>query len=181
MHFHRTGDNAESFVQDCAFYRSFYRCVTIHETNKVTVSENVAFDITGMIRLAGCAPAAKHAIFAFCVAARSVQWCVQGPACMCSLAQRRTTTLKGVIFCTLRCVQKSAVFRLFYMLDVLELALPQTMMAAQTMQANGICYIQVVWLCCRNLVMYVHTIGRPAAGSSQVCTGPCSVLSSAPP
>lgn len=47
VHYHMTGDNINSFVKDCAFYRSFYRCVTIHQTNKVTVSENVAFDITG--------------------------------------------------------------------------------------------------------------------------------------
>jgi hypothetical protein len=34
-------------VKDSSFYRSFYRCISIHGTNGVTVSENVAYDVTG--------------------------------------------------------------------------------------------------------------------------------------
>lgn len=47
VHFHRTGDNEGSYVKDCAVYKSYYRCLTLHETNKVSVTNNVAFDVTG--------------------------------------------------------------------------------------------------------------------------------------
>ena len=50
IHFHRTGDNEGSYVKDCAIYKSFYRCLTLHETNKVTVTDNVGFDVTGAAR-----------------------------------------------------------------------------------------------------------------------------------
>ena len=34
-------------MTDSSFHRSFWRCVTIHGTNKVRVERNVAFDVVG--------------------------------------------------------------------------------------------------------------------------------------
>ncbi|KAL1525911.1 hypothetical protein AB1Y20_020738 [Prymnesium parvum] len=48
IHFHLMGDaRGLSFVRDCSVHRSFYRCVTIHGTHNVTVSQNVAYDVIG--------------------------------------------------------------------------------------------------------------------------------------
>jgi hypothetical protein len=48
VHFHLLGDSCrDCYVKDSSFYRSFYRCISIHGTNGVTVSENVAYDVTG--------------------------------------------------------------------------------------------------------------------------------------
>jgi hypothetical protein len=44
MHFHLLGDSCrDCYVKDS----SFYRCISIHGTNGITVSENVAYDVTG--------------------------------------------------------------------------------------------------------------------------------------
>ena len=37
----------QSFVKDCACYRSNFRCVTIHGTSGALVQDTVAFDIQG--------------------------------------------------------------------------------------------------------------------------------------
>lgn len=34
-------------MQDCSVWKSFYRCLSVHATNKLRISGNVAFDITG--------------------------------------------------------------------------------------------------------------------------------------
>jgi G8 domain len=47
MHFHLLGNCSECYVRDSSFHHSFYRCISIHGTNQVTVAENVAYDITG--------------------------------------------------------------------------------------------------------------------------------------
>jgi G8 domain len=47
IHFHLLGNCPDCYVTDSAFYRSYYRCVSIHGTNNATVSENVAYDVTG--------------------------------------------------------------------------------------------------------------------------------------
>jgi hypothetical protein len=48
MHFHLLGETCVGcYLRDSAFHRSFYRCVSVHATNAVEVSENVAYDITG--------------------------------------------------------------------------------------------------------------------------------------
>jgi G8 domain len=47
MHFHLLGNCPECFVRDSSFHRSYYRCISIHGTNNATISENVAFDVTG--------------------------------------------------------------------------------------------------------------------------------------
>ena len=48
VHFHLL-DTActDCYVEASSFHHSFYRCVAIHGTNGVRVSENVAYDITG--------------------------------------------------------------------------------------------------------------------------------------
>ena len=35
------------YVKDSSIHESYYRCISIHGTNGVTVSENVAYDVTG--------------------------------------------------------------------------------------------------------------------------------------
>jgi G8 domain len=47
MHFHLLGNCPECYVRDSSFHRSYYRCISIHGTNNATISENVAFDVTG--------------------------------------------------------------------------------------------------------------------------------------
>ena len=47
IHFHLLDDCPECYFRDSSVHRSFYRCVSIHGTNYVTVSENVAFDVAG--------------------------------------------------------------------------------------------------------------------------------------
>ena len=47
IHFHRLGNCPECYFRDSSVHRSFYRCVSIHGTNYMNVTENVAFDVTG--------------------------------------------------------------------------------------------------------------------------------------
>jgi len=48
MHFHVLGDDCPGcYFRDSSVWRSFYRCISIHGTNGVLVSENVAFDVIG--------------------------------------------------------------------------------------------------------------------------------------
>jgi len=48
MHFHLLQDNCPGcYFKDSSVHRSFYRCISIHGTNNIMVSENVAFDVTG--------------------------------------------------------------------------------------------------------------------------------------
>lgn len=47
FHFHLLGDAYQSYIQDCAVYRSFYRGFVIHGTSHTTVTDNVAFDVAG--------------------------------------------------------------------------------------------------------------------------------------
>ena len=47
IHFHLLGNCPDCYVSDSAFHRSYYRCVSIHGTNNATLSENVAYDVTG--------------------------------------------------------------------------------------------------------------------------------------
>jgi hypothetical protein len=48
MHFHVLGDACPGcYVKDSSIHESYYRCISIHGTNGVTVSENVAYDVTG--------------------------------------------------------------------------------------------------------------------------------------
>ncbi|KAJ8602371.1 hypothetical protein CTAYLR_004214 [Chrysophaeum taylorii] len=46
IHWHLV-NSLGSYVQDSSFYRSFYKCVTLHGTNDVRVSRNVAYDVIG--------------------------------------------------------------------------------------------------------------------------------------
>ena len=46
LHFHMMHSSPTSFIQDCAFHHTYYRCVSIHGSNDTTLSRNVAFDIT---------------------------------------------------------------------------------------------------------------------------------------
>jgi hypothetical protein len=49
LHFHVMGaqGGARSYMRDCSVHRSYYRCVSIHGTSYVTISQNVAYDVTG--------------------------------------------------------------------------------------------------------------------------------------
>jgi hypothetical protein len=48
FHFHQTFDNGvNSYFNDGSIHHSFYRGISIHGTNNVTISGNVAFNITG--------------------------------------------------------------------------------------------------------------------------------------
>jgi G8 domain len=47
IHFHALNDCPECYFRDSSVHKSFYRCVSIHGTNNVTVSENVAFNVAG--------------------------------------------------------------------------------------------------------------------------------------
>jgi hypothetical protein len=47
LHFHLGGSKPSNFIKDCSFYRSFYRCVSIHQTNDTLLTRNVAYDVSG--------------------------------------------------------------------------------------------------------------------------------------
>jgi hypothetical protein len=48
MHFHLLGDGClDCYFKDSSIHQSFYRCISIHGTNGITVSENVGYDVTG--------------------------------------------------------------------------------------------------------------------------------------
>jgi hypothetical protein len=48
MHYHMMADEgANSYMRDCSVHRSFYRCLSIHGTHQVHVSQNVAYDVSG--------------------------------------------------------------------------------------------------------------------------------------
>jgi hypothetical protein len=47
MHFHELKNCQTCYFRQSSVHRSYYRCVSIHGTHNVTVSENVAFDVTG--------------------------------------------------------------------------------------------------------------------------------------
>lgn len=47
IHFDQLGTTSNSYVSDSSIHQSYYRCVGIHGTNNVTVTENVAYDIMG--------------------------------------------------------------------------------------------------------------------------------------
>jgi len=48
MHFHMLGNDCSGcYLKDSSIHHSFYRCVSIHGTNNITVTENVAYDVTG--------------------------------------------------------------------------------------------------------------------------------------
>ena len=49
LHFHLMGEDggARSFMRDCAVHRSYYRCISIHGSSNATISQNVAYDVTG--------------------------------------------------------------------------------------------------------------------------------------
>jgi hypothetical protein len=48
MHFHVLGDACPGcYLKDSSIHESYYRCISVHGTNGVTVSENVAYDVTG--------------------------------------------------------------------------------------------------------------------------------------
>jgi hypothetical protein len=48
MHFHILNEGcSDCYFRDSSVHRSFYRCVSIHGTHYTTISENVAYDVTG--------------------------------------------------------------------------------------------------------------------------------------
>ncbi|KYQ92567.1 hypothetical protein DLAC_06555 [Tieghemostelium lacteum] len=47
LHYHLAGNLTNSYITDCSVSDSYYRCYTIHGSNNVTVSRNVAFNATG--------------------------------------------------------------------------------------------------------------------------------------
>jgi hypothetical protein len=48
IHFHLLGDSCPTcFFRDSSVHRSYYRCISVHGTNNMTVSENVAYDVIG--------------------------------------------------------------------------------------------------------------------------------------
>jgi hypothetical protein len=47
MHFHMLGNCPGCYFKHSSVRRSFYRCISVHGTNQITVSENVAFDVLG--------------------------------------------------------------------------------------------------------------------------------------
>jgi len=47
MHFHQISAASGSFVRNCSFNKSYNRAISIHTTQGVDVSDNVAFDIIG--------------------------------------------------------------------------------------------------------------------------------------
>lgn len=48
FHFHVLGNGCPGcYLKDSSIHRSFYRCISVHGTNQTTVSENVAYDVTG--------------------------------------------------------------------------------------------------------------------------------------
>jgi G8 domain len=47
IHFHLLNNCPTCYFKDSSVHKSYYRCVSIHGTNYVTVSENVAYDVSG--------------------------------------------------------------------------------------------------------------------------------------
>lgn len=48
MHFHRLENNCPGcYFRESSIESSFYRCISVHATNGITVAENVAFNVTG--------------------------------------------------------------------------------------------------------------------------------------
>jgi len=48
IHFHVLGDACKDcYFRDSSVHRSYYRCISVHGTNGMLVSENVAYDVTG--------------------------------------------------------------------------------------------------------------------------------------
>jgi hypothetical protein len=47
IHFHMLEDCPNCYFRDSSVHRSFYRCISVHGTNNMTVSENVAYDVIG--------------------------------------------------------------------------------------------------------------------------------------
>jgi hypothetical protein len=48
IHFHLLNDTCpDCYFRDSSVHRSYYRCISIHGTNNMTVTENVAYDVTG--------------------------------------------------------------------------------------------------------------------------------------
>ena len=47
IHFHMLDECPHCYVKDSSVHRSYYRCVTIHGTHSMAVSENVAYDVIG--------------------------------------------------------------------------------------------------------------------------------------
>lgn len=47
VHFHLAGDESVSFLKDSSVFESYNRCVTIHGTNNLLVSRNVAYNNIG--------------------------------------------------------------------------------------------------------------------------------------
>lgn len=48
MHLDALGDGCrECYIRDSSFHRSYYRCIALHSTNHMLVTENVAYDVVG--------------------------------------------------------------------------------------------------------------------------------------
>eukprot|EP00117_Sycon_ciliatum_P036091 scpid3682/ scgid27229/ Fibrocystin-L; Polycystic kidney and hepatic disease 1-like protein 1; Protein D86 len=47
IHFHRLGNVHSSFVKGCSVYHTFNRAIVIHETNYLTLQDNVVYDVLG--------------------------------------------------------------------------------------------------------------------------------------
>ncbi|KAI2493236.1 hypothetical protein MHU86_21310 [Fragilaria crotonensis] len=48
MHFHLLGEScSDCYFRDSSVHRSFYRCISVHATHFIEVSENVAYDVSG--------------------------------------------------------------------------------------------------------------------------------------
>lgn len=47
MHMHLLGNCPTCYFKDSSVHHSFYRCISVHGTNQSTVTENVAYDVTG--------------------------------------------------------------------------------------------------------------------------------------
>jgi hypothetical protein len=49
IHFHRLGNVYESYIKGCSIYHAFNRAIVVHETNYLTVYNNVAYDVQGHV------------------------------------------------------------------------------------------------------------------------------------
>jgi hypothetical protein len=48
IHYHVLANNcSDCYFTDSSVHESYYRCISIHGTHNLTVSENVAYDVTG--------------------------------------------------------------------------------------------------------------------------------------
>ena len=48
IHYHRLGNSCDGcYFRDSSIHKSFYRCISVHASNNLTVTENVGYDITG--------------------------------------------------------------------------------------------------------------------------------------